>query len=620
MIETHGTDNSVRCTRRVGWPICAAMLLAFAVLSYTAVTTKNSTYDETLHIPAGWMNLRGDFRANPEHPPLWKYWSALPALFWPIDTSQAAQYWAGIPNNPSLDWKWCIRVMYRTADNNADAIVNHARFMMMLVALGLGIFLTSFAWKVGGVVAGVAAATLYCFDPNFTAHGSLVTNDVAISFCMLALIFSLWRVGQETTWRRIAAVGFFCGLGIIVKFSGLLFGPMILLVLLIRAVMGDWRVLGRTLKTYSARILASIGICIFAGLLSYLMIWAVYQFRYSAVPGGDQPLAWNRLIELAQSNELYSRHPGFPVTEKERQSWHPSLITGGLLYANTHHLLPEAFCFGVLHVHMGELVRPGYLLGQISRVGWWYYFPLAALFKTPMATLVAMFAAALLIWQRRRIWWANPERRWLTIAVGVPTLIYIAVLMQSNLDLGLRHLLPAYLPAYLIVALVVASVWRNRKNASRIFGGLLAAALIVESVAAWPNYIPFFNWASGGSRGGLYLLGDSNLDWGQDLKGLAQWQKEHENTRLYFLYFGTADPAYYHIHYINLPGGYLPGPPFQVPTGPGVIAASATVVQGIYLDDTQRAAYAWMMHATPIKVLGGSIYLFQYQDQGKSEP
>src|SRR5436190_17376718 len=58
--------------------ICAVLLIAFAMVSYAAVLTKSATFDENLHVPAAWAHLRlGDFRVNPEHPPLWKYWAAL---------------------------------------------------------------------------------------------------------------------------------------------------------------------------------------------------------------------------------------------------------------------------------------------------------------------------------------------------------------------------------------------------------------------------------------------------------------------------------------------------------------------------------------------------------------
>jgi hypothetical protein len=136
-----------------------------------------------------------------------------------------------------------------------------------------------------------------------------------------------------------------------------------------------------------------------------------------------------------------------------------------------------------------------------------------------------------------------------------------------------------------------------------------------ETLAAFPNYVAFFNAAAGGSRGGIRFLGDSNLDWGQDLKLLAQWQQDHQNQTLYLAYFGLADPAYYGVTYRNLPGSYQFGPPYEPPRAPGVVAISATHLQGIYQEDDMLRVYRTIgQRLEPIEVLGGTIYLYDALD------
>ena len=350
-----------------------------------------------------------------------------------------------------------------------------------------------------------------------------------------------------------------------------------------------------------------------AAAVSYLLIWAAYGFRYAAIPGGKEPLAWQFLIDKTRFNELFSNHPGTNVLPAERANWQPSAGARLAFFAASHHLLPEAFCYGVLYVRTSGLIRSAYLLGQISPIGWWYYFPLAMLFKTPTAALAGWIIAGVVAWRSVPKWWIDPEQRWLLLVLVVPAVIYLLMMMASHLDLGLRHVLEIYPPIYLGVGLAAAHIARRGK----IISGVLGVLLIAESVSAWPNYIPFFNFLSGGWRGGIQLLGDSNLDWGQDLKLLGAWQKKHEDQKLYLLYFGSADPAYYGIRYTNLPGGYILGPLMEPPSTPGIVAASATDVQGIYLDAGEQQAYSWMQRAEPIEVLGGSIYLFEYPYHGK---
>src|SRR5688572_28964421 len=58
---------------------CAGLLIVFALLAHFAVASKSPTYDEPLHAVGAWLHLhKGDFRVNPEDPPLWHYWAALP--------------------------------------------------------------------------------------------------------------------------------------------------------------------------------------------------------------------------------------------------------------------------------------------------------------------------------------------------------------------------------------------------------------------------------------------------------------------------------------------------------------------------------------------------------------
>jgi len=58
---------------------CAAALLVFALLGWSAAQTKSPTFDEPLHAVAGWMHLHeSNFVIDPEDPPLFKYWASLP--------------------------------------------------------------------------------------------------------------------------------------------------------------------------------------------------------------------------------------------------------------------------------------------------------------------------------------------------------------------------------------------------------------------------------------------------------------------------------------------------------------------------------------------------------------
>jgi hypothetical protein len=270
--------------------------------------------------------------------------------------------------------------------------------------------------------------------------------------------------------------------------------------------------------------------------------------------------------------------------------------------------MPHAWNYGFAYTYRHAIARPSFLLGEYGMTGWWYYFPLAMLFKTPMATLLAAAGAIAVLLGRARPKFDSPHA-WAIATLLLPPAIYMAIAMRTNLNLGLRHVLPVYPFIFVALGVVAAKVWNARVRAARIALIAILTLLLIETAVAYPNYIAFFNAPSGGSRGGLRLLSDSNLDWGQDLPLLAEWQKRHPNEKLYLLSFGSVDPAFYGIRYTKLAGGFFIGEKPETVTTPGVIAISATQLQGTHFPQI-RADVQRLRNRQPREVLGGTIYLY----------
>ena len=97
----------------------------------------------------------------------------------------------------------------------------------------------------------------------------------------------------------------------------------------------------------------------------------------------------------------------------------------------------------------------------------------------------------------------------------------------------------------------------------------------------------------------------------------AEWQRHHPRYKeapYYLSYFGSADPNYYGIHGDSIVGDYL-RPPSQhiIPNQPGVLAISATNLQGIYMaNEDRKQLYDLLKHSQLIDVLGGTIYLYLF--------
>ena len=150
----------------------------------------------------------------------------------------------------------------------------------------------------------------------------------------------------------------------------------------------------------------------------------------------------------------------------------------------------------------------------------------------------------------------------------------------------------------------------------------IPAFVAVLALSAWyglsvgrvhPHYLAYFNEIAGGPEGGYRYLVDSNLDWGQDLKGLKTWTDANGVARIKLSYFGTADPEYYRIPCELLPGQMLP-PPRDVirHVEPGdIVAVSATNLQGVYLEPEVRPLMARLRAQAPVATIGHSIRIYR---------
>ena len=97
---------------------------------------------------------------------------------------------------------------------------------------------------------------------------------------------------------------------------------------------------------------------------------------------------------------------------------------------------------------------------------------------------------------------------------------------------------------------------------------------------------------------------------------LKAWQDANPAERLYLAYDGSADPTGYGIRYVNAFGAYPFGPQREPIDAPGVLAISATSLQGIRSLPELEPILEELRRSEPLAVLGGSIYLYRITPRG----
>jgi tetratricopeptide (TPR) repeat protein len=137
----------------------------------------------------------------------------------------------------------------------------------------------------------------------------------------------------------------------------------------------------------------------------------------------------------------------------------------------------------------------------------------------------------------------------------------------------------------------------------------------VSSVVTYPSYLTFFNEIAGGARNGHKILLDSNLDWGQDLKGLKAWMVRHDVQNIQFLYFGFYDiaaPGYYGINAFYLPGSWVGSEAIspESPQRPDYLAISANHLYGYFHGGRDEGFVKPFQSVDPSAIIGNSILVY----------
>jgi hypothetical protein len=557
-------------------------------LAVSSLLGDSINFDEMADLTAGMSHLlTGDFRLSPAHPPLSKMWAALPLLL-------TEQQWIS-PDTPG----WVEGQTFQVGRawlcdlNPGERLIIPARCMVVILLLALCWCIYAAGRALFGPRAGLIALLLAAFSPSFLAHGRLVTTDLPLTFLALATLLAFARLFKQVTWGRLAAACLALSCASLVKFSWVLLVPALLLMgvmavsgpepirysLWLRparlAVAGQAR--RRELKLPASRAAAVAVIGLAAAACAWVSIWSCYGWRYSPFRGPDrdrammmpagtvgQPLpttmagAWQSVVH--------------DINGRPMHDWGTRLI----LWARSHRLLPEAYLYGLAYTKRTTEARPAYLMGSITSRGRKAYFPIAFALKTPLPTLLLLAAGLGAVLTGR----VSTRREPLLLAgLSSFALLYGAVAVTSEVNIGQRHILPLY-PAVMIFAgaAVAWCAWRPAR-------WLTAAAIIWLAGAnlyIHPHYLSYFNELAGGAAGGHRYLADSNLDWGQDLKRLARYARLHPDRNIKLAYFGSADPTRYGFDCQLLPC-YLPNDAKAAQLTAGTYVISVTQLLGLYL-------------------------------------
>ncbi|HUB27875.1 MAG TPA: hypothetical protein VL992_20795, partial [Tepidisphaeraceae bacterium] len=432
---------------------CVALCVVYILLAGSAVSQKSATYDEPMHVVAGWRMLwRDEYGFNADQPPLWQYWIALPL---PKD----ALNYDATPTSLSPDLR-AIDALYRIPPAAGIELVKRARGMCLPLAVALGVLIAVWAGRLAGGVAAVAALFAFALDPNWLAHGPLAKNDVALSLAFVATAYATWRLGQRACPATVAAVLLLPAICLAIKLSGVLATPIVAICLLARTVMPTAWIAGGRRRA----VLLAAAICLGIAVVDYAAIWAEYRFQWRS--DVDVPAAVRNL----QLQQVRIATGDAAPTPEELAAWRPGGLVRCVLWMENRRLLPQAWVDLFLYFRANDSgTYQAFLLGDMYVGRRWDYFPLVWLFKEPVSLiLAASISASAAVRAARRLTWTS-------VVLLVAALLYAAVIMSGNLNVGIRYLLPILALMDIGIGVAAATAWRSGWLVARFLVLLLAA-------------------------------------------------------------------------------------------------------------------------------------------------
>ncbi len=529
----YGTTQRLISGMRATHLVLAGLLLATMFgLSLYSMKDNSGIVDEIAHIPAGYSYVRyGDYRLNPEHPPLIKDLAGLPLLFLNVDFPIDERPWTTDTNG---QWEAGWSFIYHLG-NDANAILYWARLPVLILTIAFGLWLYWWTKRRWGVAVGLLTLFFYALSPNVLAHSALVTTDAgATATLFMAVVAFAWYVTQPS-WRRLLGFSLVLAVAQLTKFSAFMLYPYLL------GMAGIMVLVWRQPAGWVARLRQYVGGLVAASAASIAWVWIAYVPHTWNMPQGVQD-------QLIRGSVYDSRWQGLLQIMTNIND-----VT--IFKPIVQYLLGVLMVFG--RVQGGNVT---YFDGQVSNQSFHWYFPQLFVMKTQVALLVFMVMLLLGVGWRAsqaqsvkrlasalaasfRVWPAE----W---ALGGFAVFYFVVSVAGNLNLGIRHILPVYVPLFLLVAIgLVQWIRRSRGIRKMWLSAVVLAGMVwygASTALAAPYFIPYFNEIAGGSGNAGQYFSDSSVDWGQDLIRLKHYVDAHpEIDKIAIDYFGGGSPDYY---------------------------------------------------------------------------
>lgn len=434
-------------------------------------------------------------------------------------------------------------------DNGVDRVLFWGRIPMILLSVLLAWYVFKWGTALFGYKAGLIGLFIYALMPNVIAHSQFVTTDMGVAVFSFIALYYLWKFTQSSTKRNVILSGLVLGLALGSKFSAVFLLPVFFVLLAIYVQKNHFSLTWRSRIYLFFKIFAPI-----LGL-AVLVVWALYFFPK------DLLFYWKGLKTV-----YADKNPSFQY----------------------------------------------FLNGDFKPDGWWYYFIWAFIIKTPVPFLIALFAA-----------FARGLKNKLNFLdksfILLPAALFLFVASWKAHNIGVRYILVIYPFLILFVSGWLGSIKyqvfsiKDKKLLTTycLLLTALAGWYVFSSVNIYPDYLAYFNEIAGGPDNGYKRLDDSNIDWGQDLKRLAKYQKSNPDLRVVYTWDAiTGASKMYGVR--NVLSLNLTDQWWAKPEGKYAINTHALIRLELAAQKYENEKLNWRKLYKPIDRIGQSFFIYEF--------
>lgn len=373
----------------------------------------------------------------------------------------------------------------------------HGRYVSLLICTLIGYFIYRWSKELYGDQAGLFSLFLFVFCPNLNGHAMLFTGDAYTVLFLLTTLYYFWKFITEAGTKNFLLFSTSFAVAQIIKYSLIhllvIIGLLSLIILIYRkTLVSNW-------KKNLVRLL------IFS-FIQLVVINAAFLFNGSGQKLKDYQFR-SALLQSVKTSSLLNQIPlPLPVPYVEG-------------FDATYHMME----LGAGHPLVSG---KNYLLGESrTHQGFWNYYLVVLLFKTPIPYLLVLLLVAWLFLKRKKF--LITSAAFIIVFTGLYYLLLFSFV--NEVQIGIRHILLLFGLAYVMAGRVVQLNWEPAVK--RIAFGLFALYSIATFYFYFPNLISYTNELIPDKKNAYRIIADTNIDYGQGAFSALDFLDKHKDVK-----------------------------------------------------------------------------------------